>query len=349
MSVGKFTIIAFGILLIAGLAILGCQGDQGPQGPVGLTGPQGDSGGNRTVIPPSDRSFGIMVANATDSDLKGAQLVPINFDSVTVSGSGVAALQLATPPILDGVDDGTAEWGTAPAAAVALSVIQGADNGIAQANVRAGYDAQYFYMLVSWTETEAGDFVPAADRTKDEWTYSSSTETWAQAGGEDRLYVVWDLNGVSSWSTEGLGAVFSDGSFATPSSGQAADLWVFESTETGFVPYLADMVVRSEAEGGAMLDFGRGFVTENVSGSLPKYMRSNSAISGSAYPLWDFEIASFDDSLEWVDGAVIPGYVYFTPSLSAADVEAAMTFSNGTWTVELRRLRDTGNADDVKF
>lgn len=349
MSVGKFIIIAFGILLIAGLAILGCQGDQGPQGPMGLTGPQGDPGDNRAVIPPSDRSFGIMVANATDADLKGAQLVPINFDSVAVSGSGVAALQMSTPPILDAVDGGAAEWGSAPAATVALSVIQGADNGIAQAKVRAGYDAQYFYMLVSWTETATGDFVPAADRTKDQWTYGSQAKVWTRSGGEDRLYVVWDISGVSNWSTEGLGAVFSDGSFATPALGQSADLWAFESTETGSVPYLADMVVRSEAEGGLKLDFGRAFVTDNVNGSVPLYMRANSASSGSAYPLWDYEIVKFNSSLKWLDGAVIPGYVFFAPSLSAADVQTAVAFSDGTWTVELRRLRDTGNADDVKF
>ncbi len=349
MSVGKFTIIAIGLLLMTGLAILGCQGDQGPQGPVGLIGPQGDPGDNRAVAPPSDRSFGIMVANATDSDLKGAQLVPINFDSVAVSGSGVAALQMATPPILDGVDGGAAEWGSAPAATVALSVIQGTDNGIAQATVRAGYDAQYFYMLVSWTETATGDFVPAADVTKNEWLYSSQTKVWTQSGGEDRLYLVWDLNGVSNWGTEGLGAVFSDGSFATPSEGQEADLWAFESSETGFVPNLADMIIRSETEGGLEFDFGRTFVTENRAGSVPQYMRANSATSGSAYPLWDYEISAFDGTVKWLDGAVIPGYIYFTPSLSVADVQGISAFSNGTWTVELRRLRDTGNADDVKF
>jgi hypothetical protein len=349
MSVGKFTIIAFGILLIAGLAILGCQGDQGPQGPVGLIGPQGDPGDNRTVIPPSDRSFGLMVANSTISDLKGAQTVAINFDSVAISGSGVAALQMDTPPVMDGVDGGTAEWGSAPAATVALSVIQGADNGIAQAKVRAGYDAQYFYMLVSWTETSTGDFVPAADRVGNSWVYSTDTQVWTRSGGEDRLYVVWDINGVSNWSSEGLGAVFSDGNFATPAAGQTADLWAFESTQTGYVPNLADMVIRSESEGGLQLDFGREFVTDNVNGSLPEYMRSNSATSGSTYPLWSFEIVDFDGSVKWLDDAAIPGYVYFTPSLSAADVQAAYVFSGGTWTVELRRLRETGNADDVKF
>lgn len=349
MSVGKFISIALGLLLMAGLGIVGCEGDPGPQGPQGLVGPEGNPGQNRIVIPPDDRSFALMVANGTDTDLAGAQLVSIDFDSLVASGSDVAAVELAQPPTIDGFDGASDEWGDAPLAIVNLSTIQGSDNGIGTANLRIGYDDQYIFMLVSWSETAVGDFAPGADTTRDLWTFDDTDTSWTQSGGEDQLYVIWDINGATNWSTEGLGSIFNDGAFATAVAGEAADVWLWQSTRTAYQHLAADMVVRSEEEGGLLLDQGLGFVVANVNGELPKYMRANSTLLGSDYPLRDYEIASFNASFRWEGGATIPGYVYFIPDLSAANVQAVASFLAGTWTVEFRRSRNTGNADDTRF
>jgi hypothetical protein len=55
------------------------------------------------------------------------------------------------------------------------------------------------------------------------------------------------------------------------------------------------------------------------------------------------------DTLRWTDGATVPGYIFFIPTSSAADVQAVARFADDTWTVEMRRLRNTGNAEDVRF
>jgi hypothetical protein len=78
-------------------------------------------------------------------------------------------------------------------------------------------------------------------------------------------------------------------------------------------------------------------------------MMHNPKLAGSSYPLWHFEFYDFDPALAWRADAMIPGYVFFWPTKSAADVEAVARFDDGVWTVELRRLRHTGNADDVVF
>jgi hypothetical protein len=78
-------------------------------------------------------------------------------------------------------------------------------------------------------------------------------------------------------------------------------------------------------------------------------MKSGSPTSGSSYPLRSYEFTNFKTSINWGNGATIPGYVSFMPSSSLADVQASASFSADTWTVELRRLRQTGNADDTKF
>jgi len=48
-------------------------------------------------------------------------------------------------------------------------------------------------------------------------------------------------------------------------------------------------------------------------------------------------------------GAVVPERILREPSESRADVRQAGTWSNGKWTVEIKRALDTGNDDDVQF
>lgn len=48
-------------------------------------------------------------------------------------------------------------------------------------------------------------------------------------------------------------------------------------------------------------------------------------------------------------GAVVPERILREPSDSRADIRQAGTWSNGEWTVEIKRALDTGNDDDVQF
>jgi hypothetical protein len=127
-------------------------------------------------------------------------------------------------------------------------------------------------------------------------------------------------------------------------------MWKWGSTINYYGEYLQDGVIRDASAGGDMADAGGPYVLMNDRfNNRPRYMRTNSARGGSFYPLLDFEYTNFSSSIQWRQGALIPGYVYFEPARSAADVWAVGKYEDGTWTVELQRKRNTGQSDDVRF
>ena len=331
MSIGKLVAIVLGLPLLSLFLIVGCQGDDGPPGPSGLSGDDGPPGDNLTIPVPDSRVFGLMVANGTASDLNKTLKVNFSTDPTAVpSSTQVVARRLATPPILDGVDGGSAEWGAAIASNIAFTTINGNDNGISSASVKAGYDDNYIYMSISWTEVASGNFAVGPDTTKNKWSFQFYHSVWSQAGGEDKLMVVWELNDIAGWENEGAGAILEGAAFQTKSAGEMADLWVWQSTETYYASHFADKFVEFSDVDGERWDVGTGFVVENTGNPAPRFMRSGSSADGSFYPLWSYEYARFDTGKTWIDGAEIPGYVFYLPSLSVADVPSYTRYNNGT-------------------
>ena len=80
----------------------------------------------------------------------------------------------------------------------------------------------------------------------------------------------------------------------------------------------------------------------------PLYRSSDKSDMHPAYPLWEWQIASVD-TIGWDSTATIPRFITRIPTGSRADVTAQGKFDNGTWTVEFKRARNTGNGDDVRF
>lgn len=357
MFVGKSVYLALGFSFLMGLLIVGCTGDKGPQGPLGYEGPEGPPGRSDSVLAIADRVFGIMLTNGSESDFQGALKVHLTSDSLrTANDTLVVARRVFHAPVIDGVDGGAAEWSLATPASISLHNIAGRDLGIDSAAVRAAYDDKYVYMQFVWTEATTGTFVAAPDTTKNMWTMIVEPRdiVWRQSGGEDKLYLAWELTRISDWASRGAATIFDGSTFRTPAEAEVADLWGWQSTETYYSGHLADKVVRYAASGDASsLDVGSdtlGFVKPNIaSQGRPTYMNVSQSVKGSAYPLMSFEAATFDTTRKWARGATIPGYLYYVPAGSSADVETEAVFSNGAWTVELRRLRQTGNSDDSAF
>ena len=354
MSVGKSFVALMAICYLA-ILLVGCTGDQGPAGPVGSTGVEGPPGQNLTISPVADCTFGILIANSTASDFVGAARVSLTSNTSAIPSSDqVVARRLDTAPTIDGIDGGDTEWGSAAVSTIALDSLAGKYNGIASALVRAAYDRQYVYMQVKWTEVAIDSFAPSMNVYKGMWSYDSTGRSakWSRrSGGEDMLCLGWQLTTVTGWSTDGIKAIFDGSVFRTPASGEIADLWVWQSTETYYSGFLGDKVVRyADAGDASQFDAGTlpAFVLENpATSSKPTYMRSGSPADGTSYPLNSYEFTKFDTKMKWKNHATIPGYISFIPSGSTADVRSTATYDNGTWTVELRRLRQTGNGDDT--
>lgn len=346
MSVGKSVYLAIGVLFSA-LFLFGCEGDQGSQGPDGFEGPTGPNGDNYAPPAVTTQNFALMVTNGTANDYSGAAKVEITGDATAVPSSNrVVARLLTKAPTIDGIDGGAQEWGDALASNITLSSIAGADNGITSAKVRFGYDRTYVYAQIIWTEVAIGGFVVGADTTKDFWNYSEGT--WSRVGGEDKLYLVWEITEISGWDVDGINAIFDGSSFRTSNEGELADLWVWQSTESYYADIVTDNVVTFAVDNGMQSDLGVTAVLPNDPlNSRPRYMKSNSPRTGTKYPLQIFEYVDFINNYNWLDGATIPGYVTKIPAGSAADIQSVGTFFSDTWIVELRRLRNTGNADDL--
>jgi hypothetical protein len=355
MSVGK-SFIAFMAICYLAILLVGCTGDQGPAGPPGFPGTEGPPGQDLVISPVADRAFGMLIANSTASDLVGATSVLLTSDTSAIPSSDrVVARRLDTAPVIDGIDGGEAEWGSAAASTIPLDSLAGNYNGITSVLVRAAYDRQYLYMQVKWTEVTFGSFAPSKDVDKLMWSYDSASTpaAWSRAGNEDMLCLGWQLTTVTGWSANGIKAIFDGSVFRTPAAGEIADLWVWQSTETYYSGFLGDKVVRYAGAGDAS-EFDGGtlpaFALENAAtDNRPTYMSSGSPAEGTSYPLHSYEFTKFDAAKKWRNHATIPGYISFVPSGSTADVLSTAVYNNGTWTVELRRLRQTGNGDDTIF
>ena len=346
MSVGKSVYLVIGSLLLA-IFSFGCEGDQGPVGPIGFQGPDGPVGNDFTPDPITTQVFGLMINNRTATDFNGATRIEVTSDAnATPSANRVVARLLTTAPVIDGIDRGVAEWGEASQSIITLTNLFGADNGIVNAKVRMGYDRNYIYAQFVWTEVATGSFVIGADTTSNLWQFNNNS--WSRSGGEDKLYVAWEKSEITGWDANGVSAIFDGNSFKTPTADELADLWIWQSTLSYFAATAADNLVKFSDTDGLIKDVGSdiAFSNDAVSGH-PRYMKSNSTRYGSNYPLLAFEYAAYASGITWASGATIPGYVTLVPTGSAADVRAVATFFSDTWIVELRRARNTGNADDL--
>ncbi len=165
------------LLLLAFVSFLGCEGDQGPQGPSGPKGPKGSDGTDASIDPPGDMVFGLSIANNSEYDHNGNTRLTLTFNqSATPSESVVVCYKMDTPPIIDGQDKGIYDWGSEfedAGSIVDLSNLRGSGNRITDAKVRAGYDDNYVYFLVSWVEPDQPpDYIASGDWTPDRWVYS---------------------------------------------------------------------------------------------------------------------------------------------------------------------------------
>jgi hypothetical protein len=350
MSVKRSLFVALTMMLLAAFCFLGCEGDQGPPGPPGLTGPEGPDGQDRQVPVPDDRMFSLAIMNASENAYRSAGEVELVFDPTEAPTSAkVVGALLETPPVIDGVDGGSTEWGNASAATISLPDAVGADNSISNALIRAGYNMDYFFMQISWTEVATGDFVVAADTTKNRWTRVSATR-WQRSGQEDQLVIGWGLD-LGDVGSVGCKADISVASLSE-SQQEIHDYWRWQATVTNYTGRLRDMAAAREIADGPILladDDGVGFVLENVQGSRPLRMLANGPTSGTDYPLWSFEAVNYIDTYGWVQGATIPGYLHLIPAGSLADVQVRAGFEGDTWTVELMRKRNTGDVNDEQF
>lgn len=150
----------FSILLLTGVAALlliqitGCEGVSGPRGDEGLPGPPGPD--YQSPVP-ANRFFSLAIVNKTYRNHNGAPKLYLAFDGKhAAAGDTVVSVLIPEgqqPPRVDGIDDGSSEWGDV-FTEVRLLKAAGDFNFIESAQVRSVYDEEYIYFQVKWTEVE---------------------------------------------------------------------------------------------------------------------------------------------------------------------------------------------------
>ncbi|MBD3216671.1 MAG: hypothetical protein GF310_00250 [candidate division Zixibacteria bacterium] len=359
-----FRLLRLGIILISVLALtfsFACEGDQGPQGPQGEPGEPGDPGQDLTIAPPPDTYVSFAVFNqfdGTDINYRSRDFIRITFDtSQTPTDELIVAAFVDASPVIDGVDGDIDEWGFEAGdemdlyeSDVPLTAALGTDNEISEVSVRCVYDARYIYFFLRWSEESTADFEEGENRNLMEWENDGvSTFDPIMVGSEDRAWLMF-LTDRSYVPGEADCLLECEAENAALQSGMMIDAWDWRACLTDLTGFADDgylEYVANELSGFTADDGGAAFM-RNESGGLPEWMYYDDPNANGNYPFWFRFAVPFVDG-NWARNANVPGYMALIPYGDRASVETASTYENPRWTLEIKRLRNTGSGNDIQF
>jgi hypothetical protein len=206
------------------------------------------------------------------------------------------------------------------------------------------------------------------------------TEFWSQVvmGDEDRVMLMFEITHLTWFEHDGCLVTCHAGSesanlpgtnyHSTKSAQAKMDIWSWSSITSNPTGYSDDKYMDGTGQildefnplgyvDGIKGDIGRATSMANllsvhtatvISAYRPLYQTTTDPDSIATYPLWDWQITTYT-AKDWSQGFAVPTFITTVPTLSRADIMSRGKFDNGTWTVEFRRLRATGNGDDTKF
>lgn len=330
----------------------GATGPAGPAGPAGATGATGPAGPAGRAPDPTDTSFSFAVTNNGGAIHRGANALALDFDGTEATPTRVVSARVARPPQIDGRDEGPAPWGGFESA---VAFGSGTGNiGIESATLRSAYDDDYIYFFARWTETTGDGQTVGASNARRQYRYNGTA--WSRSGDEDRAFFIFPIND-TRFRTGGCVSGCHGATMAAP-TGTHWDVWHWKSARTGPSQTADDQwwddgTFSARPNNGRNDDEGISAYFEPGAATMPTHMPATARGGGGAIngPLWIWEAAPFNAALPWANGDSFPGVFARLPTGSRADVRAIALFdaATGTWTLELKRLRRTGNRDDVAF
>lgn len=333
----------------------GMDGMPGAAGAPGAAGMDGMDGVDATVPDPVDTHFSFAVMNNSGGlpAHRGPNVLTLDFDGAAASATTVVSTRVASPPRMDGRDGGAmAEWGGFESN---VMFDEGtAANGITTATLRSVYNDDFIYFFARWTETTADGQTVSASTSRRRYTYSGTA--WARAGDEDRASFAFPIDD-AGFATGGCASGCHGTTMAAP-TGTLWDVWHWKATRsaptnTADDEWWDDGTFSARTNNGRNNDEGQGPAFEPGTATLPAYMPAipTPGASAVAGPVWVWNMAPFNASLAWAAGDYFPGVFTQLPTGSRADVTVVSRFdtATGTWTLEWKRARWTGNGDDVEF
>lgn len=221
---------------------------------------------------------------------------------------------LASEPVLDG--DGK-DWASVPATSVALKPSQaGVKTAVDSVDIKGGVHGDYVYFLVEWQDS-------SEDTIHKPWVWNKEKGKYvAGPGREDRFAMQFVMEG--DYSTDWLsGKEFK------------ADMWHWKS-------------VRSNPHG--LVHDKQTVISSKKLGKARAFPGSNGGKVYISRPSDAGDKLYKTKRYHKYDQDVMPKYVLTKdPQGSSADVKVKGKWQDGKWCLEIRRKRDTGQADDVVF
>lgn len=186
--------------------------------------------------------------------------------------------------------------------------------------------------------------------------YRYSGSAWSRSGDEDRAFFAFPIDD-PGFATGGCTSSCHGDTMAAP-TGTTWDVWHWKAARTGPTntaddQWWDDGTFSGRPNNGRNDDTGLSAYFEPGTATLPAFAPAT-AVPGSttmAGPVWVWEMVPFDATAAWTATDFFPGVFNRLPTGSRADVTAVANFdtATGTWTLEIKRARWTGNGDDVEF
>jgi hypothetical protein len=259
-------------------------------------------------------------------------LLLIAFPMFAAAQTTLEAAKVSTGPVLDGQVD--AVWGQAKETMISVS---GGRAGDLKVSAKALYTATEVFFLFQWKDATQS-FNRQLEFDGKEWKKIS--------GNEDRLSVAWEMGTVAGFKENGC-MVSCHGDKKKVAAGERLDLWHWKGSRSGPVGQMDDQFLDQEKRQGDAKVSGGESDNWDEGKKAPKFTWKGAPPTPRV--LLKSEAVEITDYSKFKAGDRIPREVLAPFVGSRGDVSARGVWANGMWTLEVKRVLDTQQKDDVQF
>lgn len=268
------------------------------------------------------------------------------------------------------IDGNASEGAWSQASVIFIPVVDGSIGNV-DVEMKALYDNDYVYMFISWPDPTKSD--------TSLWRYNGSAWIPPQETTQDIFSVFWNIDdSVEGFNIAGCSITCHADRMKTNTPDERAEYWKWGAADNNPLGYMWDgyldnsLVLNDTTEAdftqvkflktwhAHKIDSNIGSFNEKVVNAifdelgkeiLPRYYKPNPGTdpfhlsaedvdNGDAVRLWEGT---------YPQGFIVPAYILYSPSGSAADIESKGIYQNRRWNLELKRKISTGNDDDIQF
>ncbi|MEE8403487.1 MAG: ethylbenzene dehydrogenase-related protein [Candidatus Hydrothermarchaeaceae archaeon] len=265
---------------------------------------------------------------------------------VLAEGNELKARKVDKGPVIDGKPDKI--WNKVRP--IKMKLVEGDKGFNVTASAKAMYTDTDVYFLIRWKD-------PTYSQNR---VYEFDGTQWEKRkGNEDRLGMLWDINGnIKDFKTKGCAILcHEEGKYMkTNAPSERADIWHWKAQRSNPVGYADDQMLtdikkkKGHEETGRVADKKEGGSYSSnwdEEAKWPKNMFKDMAKSGPV--LLKAHMVKITKASTFAKGAILPREVLSRPVGSRGDIEAKGIWKKGAWTLEIKRALNTGHDDDVQF